>query len=251
MPYILPFIVCHFSLTIYNQGMRSIILYLYIAFCAFMLIPLLLVCALFNWVKPLFFVGKQAIAVGQVILGLKIEYQGLHRIKKNNRYVFMPNHISMLDGPILFKAIPQYVRVILKKGVFRLPVVGLAMKEAHFIPVDRKGKKGGRRAVQKAVRMIQKNNISFLIFPEGTRSRDGKLQKFRRGGFFLAIDSQTPIVPVSILGTYEIMPKGSCFIKKGKVKVIFHPPINVEEYNHENMQELMERVWKRVFSSFN
>ena len=148
--------------------------------------------------------------------------------------------------PLIFKSIPQNVRVILKQGVFRLPVVGQAMKEAHFIPVDRKGKQGGKKAVQKAVRMIKKNNVSFLIFPEGTRSRDGILQKFRRGGFFLAIDSQTPIVPVSIIGTYDLMPKGSFFIKKGKIKIIFHPPLSVKGYHHGNMNEMIEKVWETI-----
>jgi len=214
-----------------------------------MLTPLLLICALLNRPEPIFFVAKQAISVGQLILGLKVEYQGLHWIKKSQRYIFMPNHLSMLDGPLLFKVIPQNVRVILKQGVFKLPVIGEAMKEAHFIPVDRKGKQGGKRAVQRAVRMIQKNNISFLVFPEGTRSDTGKLQKFRRGGFFMAIDSQTPIVPVSIIGTYELMPRGSYFIKKGDVKIIFHPPINVEGFTHKNMSELIEKAWNTISHS--
>jgi len=226
--------------------MRSIILYIYIVFFALMLTPLLLVCALFNWSEPIFWAGKQAIGVGQVILGLNVRYQGLHRIKKNQRYVYMPNHLSMLDGPLIFKAIPHNVRVILKEGVFRLPVVGQAMKEGHFIPVDRKGKQGGKRAVQKAVSMIQKNNISFLIFPEGTRSHTGNLQKFRRGGFFMAIDSQTPIVPISIVGTYGLMPRGSYFIKKGEVKIIFHPSFSVEGYNHDNMHELIRKVFQII-----
>lgn len=223
--------------------MRSILLYIFIVFYALMLIPILLVCAFLNRPGPLFLLGRHAVAVGEVILGLRIEYKGLHRIRKKQRYIYMPNHLSMLDGPLIFKSIPQNVRVILKQEVFRLPVVGQAMKEAHFIPVDRMGKEGGKRAVQRAVRMIKKNNVSFLIFPEGTRSRDGKLQKFRRGGFFMAIDSQTPIVPVSIKGTYELMPKGSYFIKKGKIKIIFHPPVLVEGYHRKNMHELIEKVW--------
>ena len=226
--------------------MRSIILYIYIVFFALMLSPLLLVCALLNRPEPIFFAGKQAIAVGQIILGLKVEYQGIHRIKKKQRYIYMPNHLSMLDGPLLFKIIPQNVRVILKQGVFKIPVIGEAMKEAHFIPVDRKGNQGGKRAVQRAVRMIQKNNISFLIFPEGTRSHTGKLQKFRRGGFFMAIDSKTPIVPISIFGTYELMPRGSYFIKKGEVKIIFHPPVSVEAYTHDNMHELIRKVFQII-----
>jgi len=226
--------------------MRSLILYVFLIVTALLLSPILLVCLLFNWPGPLFFIAKHAISVGEIILGLKIEYQGLHRIKKSQRYIYMPNHLSMLDGPLIFKAIPHNVRVILKQGVFQIPVLGPAMKEAHFIPVDRKGKEGGKRAVQRAVRMIIKNNISFLIFPEGTRSHTGELQKFRRGGFFLAIDSRTPVVPVSIIGTYELMPRGSYFIKKGKVTIIFHPPVPVQGYTHENMSELIDKVFQII-----
>jgi len=164
--------------------MRSIILYLFIVFCALMLTPILLVCALYNRPEPLFFLGKHAVAVGEVILGLRIEYKGLHRIKKDHRYIFMPNHLSMLDGPLIFKSIPQNVRVILKQGVFRLPVVGQAMKEAHFIPVDRMGKQGGKRAVQKAVFMIKKKQCLFSYFSGRDSKQRRKTSEIQTGWFF-------------------------------------------------------------------
>jgi 1-acyl-sn-glycerol-3-phosphate acyltransferase len=89
---------------------------------------------------------------------------------------------------------------------------------------------------------MKEKSYSFLIFPEGTRSRHGKLQDFRRGGFFLAATSQSPIIPVSILGTYELMPKGQFIVKKGKIKVVFHAPISIEGYQKDNLPILMDKV---------
>ena len=90
--------------------------------------------------------------------------------------------------------------------------------------------------------MIKEKGISFLIFPEGTRSRDGKLQPFKRGGFFLAASSQVPVFPVSIKGSYALLPKGSFFAKKGKVDVIFHPPVSVQGFDRNSLPQLMRKV---------
>ncbi len=90
--------------------------------------------------------------------------------------------------------------------------------------------------------MIKEKGFSFLIFPEGTRSRDGKLQPFKRGGFFLAANSQVPVFPVSIKGSYALLSKGSFFVKKGKVDVIFHPPVSVQGFDRNNLPKLMGKV---------
>ncbi|MFQ5722337.1 MAG: lysophospholipid acyltransferase family protein, partial [Candidatus Aminicenantales bacterium] len=97
-------------------------------------------------------------------------------------------------------------------------------------------------SIDRATRLIKEKGFSFLIFPEGTRSRDGKIQAFKRGGFFLAVNSQVPIVPISIKGTYELMPRGSFFVKKGKIKVVFHPPFPVSGYNKNNLNKLVEKI---------
>ena len=161
---------------------------------------------------------------------------------KDTPYIFMSNHLSFLDGPLLFWAIPRSIRVILKKEVFRIPVIGLGMRLVDFVPVDRKGLRGGRRSIDRAVRLIREKGFSFLIFPEGTRSRDGKLQAFRRGGFFLAVESRTPIVPISIRGTFELMPRGSFFVRRGRVKIVFHEPVPVNDYGADRFSGLSDRV---------
>jgi 1-acyl-sn-glycerol-3-phosphate acyltransferase len=167
---------------------------------------------------------------------------GLEGLDKKKAYVFMPNHLSFLDGPLMFMIIPRAVRIILKKEVFRIPIIGWAMKIAEFIPVDRKGIRGGKKSVDRAIGLMRERGYDFLIFPEGTRSLDGKLKSLKRGGFFMAVSSQTDIVPVSIQGTLELMPKGQLSVKRGKIKVVFHPAISVQDYTLDNLPNLLEKV---------
>ncbi len=222
--------------------MRTIVLCIILGIIAILLIPVILLCFLIRWPLPVIMIGKGAIRLGLKILGIRLDVSGPERIDKKTSYVFMCNHLSAIDGPLLYVLIPQSIRVILKKEAFRIPVIGLAMRLVGFIPVDRKGLRGGKKSIERATRTIKEKGYSFLIFPEGTRSRDGKLQLFKRGGFFLALNSQVPVAPVSIQGTFELMPKKSFFIKKGNVRVAFHPVVPVQEYNRDTLPRLMDRV---------
>ncbi len=228
--------------------MRTLLLLLLYVIIAVLAIPLIIVCAIFKWVYPLYFVGRTGVHLGRLILGVRIEAVGLEKIESQKTYVFMPNHESFLDGPMMFIITPQFMRVILKKEIFRVPILTQGMKVAEFIPVDRKGQKGGREAIKRAVRLIQDKKHSFLIFPEGTRTRNGKLQRFRRGGFYLALQSQVPIVPVSINGSFELMPKGSFFTKKGTIRVKLHAPVPMEGFSEANLDALMDRIYNTVLS---
>lgn len=226
----------------YNCPVRTVILFLLCILITLLLVPLLLVCAVFGWGHVLILLGKGFMHLSRFVLGLKVEVHGLERIDKSKPYVFMSNHLSFLDGPLLFMLIPQNVRVILKKEVFRIPVIGMGMRVAGFVPVDRRGIRGGKRSIDRAVRLIRDKRYSFLIFPEGTRSLDGKLQEFKRGGFFLALNSQIPIVPISLSGTFELMPKKKFFVKRGTIKVLVHPPVTVQGYDVQSLPRLIQRV---------
>jgi 1-acyl-sn-glycerol-3-phosphate acyltransferase len=222
--------------------MRTIFLLIIYVLITLLLIPVLLLCFLFKSSHPLIWAGKEAMGLGPKILGIRIEVTGVEVVEEDKSYIFMSNHLSFLDGPLLYFVIPQPIRVILKKEIFRIPVIGLGMKQVGFVPVDRKGIRGGKKSIDHAVRLIKDKGYSFLIFPEGTRSRNGKLQEFRRGGFFLALASQSAIVPISIQGSYELMPKGSFFVKKGNIKVSFHPPISVRGNRKDDLPALLEQV---------
>lgn len=188
-------------------------------------IPLLVICFVLRMRQPLFTFAKAALRLIRALAGIKADVSGLENIDKKKACVFMSNHLSFIDGPLLFLLIPQPVRVILKKQIFRVPVLGQGMRFAGFVPVDRKGARQGRKAVDRAAFLMRTKNHSFLIFPEGTRSRDGNLQPFKRGGFFLALAAGAPVVPVSVSGTFELMPRGSLFIRPGRIRVRFHPPL--------------------------
>jgi len=222
--------------------MRTLIYFILLIILALSLIPLLLFCFLTRLSQPIIFFGKQAIRLGQKILGVDLDVQGVEKINRNSAYVFMANHMSFLDGPLLFWLIPQPVRVLLKKEAFRIPVVGLGMRQVGFIPVDRKRLKGGKQSIERASRLIKEKAYSFLIFPEGTRSRDGLLQSFKRGGFFLAINAQVPILPITIRGSFELMPRGSFFVKRGKIKVKFYEPVPVKGFDRGGIPELSDKV---------
>jgi 1-acyl-sn-glycerol-3-phosphate acyltransferase len=204
---------------------RTILAGLAALVCILLLLPLLLACFLLRLRQPLFIFAKGALSLIRGLAGLKVEVCGLENVDRRKAYVFMANHLSFIDGPLLFLLIPQPARVILKKQIFRVPVLGQGMRFVGFVPVDRKGVRQGRMAIDRAALLMKTKRYSFLIFPEGTRSRDGNLQPFKRGGFFLAQAAGAPVVPVSIRGTFGLMPRGSLFIKPGRIRVRFHPPL--------------------------
>ncbi len=230
--------------------MQTLILVLVYVLVILLAVPLFLFCFLTRWSVPLLLLGKAALAAGLKILGIRLNVIGRDAVDKSKPSVFMANHMSFLDGPLLFYLIPQVVRVIMKKEIFRIPILGWSMGFVGFVPVDRKGLKSGRRSIERATQLIKTKGYSYLIFPEGTRSRNGELQPFRRGAFFLAINSQAPIVPITIEGTYDLMPKGSLMTKKGTVRVIFHKAVPVSGLVEKDMPDLIEHVRTQIQSDF-
>jgi 1-acyl-sn-glycerol-3-phosphate acyltransferase len=227
---------------------RSLILVLFYVLLVIIVVPVLIVGAAFGIRKGLMAYGKWAMRVSRRWLGIEVETSGLEELDRVRPGVFMANHQSFMDGPLLFMLLPGRTRVILKKSVLRLPVVGPAMRYVGFIPVDRKHTSGGRRSIAWAVRAMKMKGHSFLIFPEGTRSRTGKIQEFRRGGFFLAIESGAPIVPITISGTFELMPKGQWFVRPGRIRVAFHDPVPTAGLTPEDIPALSDRVKAAIVS---
>ncbi len=228
--------------------MRTIFLLALYLILVVILFPVVVFCHLFRTAKPLYILGRSAIRLGQKILGLRLQIVGLDKLDQKKAYVFMPNHLSFLDGPLMFMILPRDVRIILKKEIFRIPIIGWAMQIAEFIPVDRKGLRGGKKSVERATNMMREKGYDFLIFPEGTRSLDGTLKSLKRGGFFLAVNSQTDIVPVSIQGTFKLMPKGQFSVKRGKIMVVFHRAISMKDYTVDSLPNLLEKVRHAIAS---
>ena len=173
--------------------------------------------------------------------GVRVEINGLSNIDKEKSHIYIPNHLSFFDIFSLLAYLPVDFKFILKKELMHIPILGWAMKRAGYISIDRSSPAKAKCTIDRAVDKI-KNGDSFVIFAEGTRSYDGHLQPLKRGAFHLAIASGSPIVPVAIKGTKEIMPKGSFKIHRGFVTIQVGAPVETINYTKQTMSDLIDRV---------
>jgi 1-acyl-sn-glycerol-3-phosphate acyltransferase len=177
---------------------------------------------------------------GVWLTGVRVQTVGLDRLDQSRTYIFMTNHISNLDPPIQTPLIPRRTSVMVKKELFRVPILGKAMRIGSMLPVDRGNRDAGIEAVRAAKKVLQQERLNMIIYVEGKRSFDGKLLPFKKGPFYLAVECGVPVVPMTIVGTFYAMPKARFAIKPGLVKVIFHPPIEPTDFGSRD--DLMEKV---------
>jgi len=176
---------------------------------------------------------------GVKLAGVKVETVGLEKIDVSRTYIFMSNHTSNLDPPLLLPLIPRRTSVMAKKELFGYPILGEVMRLGSLVPVDRGNRDAGITAVEEAAKVV-KEGVNMTIYVEGKRSFDGKLLPFKKGPFYLAMECGVPVVPVTIVGTHDLMPKARFQITPGLVRVLFHDPIEPRDF--ENRDCLMERV---------
>jgi len=176
---------------------------------------------------------------GVGLTGVRVEIVGLDMLDRARTYIFMSNHASNLDPPIQIPLIPRRTSVMVKKELFKTPILGPAMRMASLVPVDRGNRDAGIEAVEAARAVIQQG-INMTVYVEGKRSFDGKLLPFKKGPFYLAMECGVPVVPITIVGTHYAMPKKRFAIKAGVVKVIFHPAIDPKDFGSREC--LMEKV---------
>lgn len=182
---------------------------------------------------------------GVKLAGVKVETIGLEKLDQSRTYIFMSNHTSNLDPPILLPLIPRRTSVMVKKELFSYPILGEAMRMGSLVPVDRANRDAGIGAVRAAADVVQQG-VNMTIYVEGKRSLDGKLLPFKKGPFYLAMESKVAVVPVTIVGTHEIMPKSRFRISPGTVKVIFHHPIEPQDFgSRESLAEQVRSVIDR------
>jgi 1-acyl-sn-glycerol-3-phosphate acyltransferase len=195
--------------------------------------------------RVLFRVGFWITRIGLPLVGVRVVLIGLERVPRGASIV-MANHSSNLDPPALLPNIPGRVVIYLKASLMRIPVLGYAMRLAGFIPVLRDGTVEGAKASSAAARLALEQGKCVVVFPEGTRSRDGSLLPFKKGPFYLAMDSGAPVVPVSIAGAQRLLPKGSMCLKSGTVTVTFHALLQPAQF--PDKEALMEAVRSSIES---
>ena len=197
-------------------------------------------------VEFLYWIGMGLALMGARVAGARIKLVGLDKIDTAGTYIFMSNHVSNLDPPILVPLIPGRTSVLAKKEIWRIPILGKALDLAEIVPVERSNRDSAISSIRRAGE-VMRHHINMTIFPEGTRSPDGRLMPFKKGPFHLAAETGFPIVPVTILGTYEMMPKGSSIVKSGTVTLVFHPPIDPRQF--ASREELVQAVRDAINSA--
>lgn len=190
-------------------------------------------------IRLLLRVGFWITRAGLPLVGVRVVLRGLEQVAPGASIV-MANHSSNLDPPTLLPNIPGRVVIYLKASLMRIPILGYAMRLAGFIPVQRDGTVEGAKASSAAALNALSQGRCVVVFPEGTRSRDGSLLPFKKGPFFLAMDSGAPVVPVTIANTNRLLPKGSLNLKTGTVTVTFHPPLHPADF--ASKEDLMDAV---------
>ena len=174
---------------------------------------------------PLYAATCFIVRTGFRVAGIRVVVEGRERVPAGMACIFMANHVSNLDPPALIPRIPGRTAAFSKRSIFNIPVFGYCMKLGDFIPVDRSGNADtAQQSVATAQRVLQKG-LHITTFVEGTRSKDGRMLPFKKGPFYLAMQTGAPCIPVSIFGTEALMAKGSFGIKPGTVHIVFHPPI--------------------------
>jgi 1-acyl-sn-glycerol-3-phosphate acyltransferase len=183
------------------------------------------------------------------VSGVHLNICGLENIDPQRSYIIMANHQSYHDIFLLL-TLPVFIHWMAKKELFRMPVFGWILKWIDAISIDRGNKAKTYSSIKNAVEKIR-SGATVLIFPEGTRSPTGYLLPFNKGGFSLAILSRSPILPITIYGTHNVMPKGSLMVHPSRVKVLINPPIETKSLNLRDRDQLMEHVQKLFQQNLN
>jgi 1-acyl-sn-glycerol-3-phosphate acyltransferase len=195
-------------------------------------------------IKLLYRVAMWITSAGVRAAGIKVEVSGLENVPVGRSCIFMSNHVSNLDPPVEVPMLPGRSSVLLKKELMNIPILGRAMRMGQFVPVERGNRRDAAKASVEAAADAMRSGLHILVYPEGTRSVDGRLSTFKKGPFFLAQETQAPIVPIAISGTQTMMQKGSHAIKPGVAQMQLLPIIEPADYG--TREELMAAVRKAI-----
>jgi len=202
--------------------------------------PLLLYTVITRNPDPLYWTALKGTLFFVRAVGVRVNVKGTEHIPPGT-VIFAANHTSSADAPAIVGGIPRRIAVLLKRSLFKVPIVGQAFHLARFIPVDRFNRDSAITSLEKATEAL-KNGQSFLIYPEGTRSPDGRLQELKKGTSVMAIKAGVPLVPVACSNAHRIMRKRSLKIYPGEILVEFLPPIDSAQYSLEQRDELNQRL---------
>ncbi len=175
----------------------------------------------------------------------RIRIRGAENLRPGDTYVYMANHASLIDIPALFACLPHQFRIMAKRGLFWVPFMGWHLWTARHFPIDRGDARKTARSLRRVVEGVQAGR-SLAVFPEGTRTPDGRLQPFKPGAFKIALRAGVAIVPISIRGTFRLLPKTTLAPRPGRVEVIVGTPIDTKGYDESTLPDLIERTRQAI-----
>ncbi len=220
---------------------RTIGVVLFFAFAIIFVMPFLILRSFITGSADFMYeVAMWVVRAALRIAKIRVRVEGVENIPAGV-CVFAANHISNVDPLAFVPAIPRRVSLLVKKELFRIPIFSTAMRQAKFVPVDRSNREAAASSVEQAVRTL-KEGLSFAVYPEGTRSPDGRLRPFKKGTFVMAIQAGVPVVPVSISGAQHLLRKGEWTMRPGEILVRFGAPVDGAEYTMERRAEMLARV---------
>ncbi len=180
---------------------------------------------------------------------LKVTVTGVEKLDPERSYIYMANHQSNADIPLLLGRLPVQFRWLAKAELFKIPIFGRAMRGVGYISINRSNRQSASASLDRAARTIR-DGASVLIFPEGTRSLDGRIRPFKKGGFILSVDSGVPIVPIVIKGTYHVIAKGHLMIRPAPVTMQILDPVETTGYTRKSKDALLERIRSILMENF-
>jgi 1-acyl-sn-glycerol-3-phosphate acyltransferase len=201
----------------------------------------MLLALMFRWKALLYWLGHGGVRLGLLLSGIRFEVEGRENIPLHRAAVYCANHQSNVDPPILFEALHPRMHILYKHEIDRIPILARAFRLGGFIPIDRRNRESAMRSLEAGARSIREGN-SFLIFPEGTRSKTDSLLPFKKGGFVMAQKAGAPIVPVAIRGGREAQRKGSWIIRPVTIRIRAGRPIETSGYQVSQRDQLITTV---------
>ena len=227
-------------------AIRSIATYLAISLYVLVTAPIGMALALaFGWKDLLYILGHGGVRLALALSGIRFKVAGREHVQLGRAAVYCANHQSNVDPPILFEALHPRMHIVFKAELNALPLLARAFRVGGFIPIDRRNKESALRSLEAGAASLRAGN-SFLIFPEGTRSKTADLLPFKRGGFVMAIKAQAPIVPIAIQGGRDAMRKGSKLVWPVTVSIRVGEPIETAGLTVEHRHQLIAEVRGRI-----
>src|SRR5882762_1102738 len=188
------------------------------------------------------------IRAGLAMVGVRVKVSGVERLDPKQTYIFTPNHQSLIEVPLFVTYLGRNPAYLGKKEIFKYPVFGYGIRLIGAVPVDRSNSAAAVESAKLATQNLR-NGKSYVVYPEGTRSRDGRMLPFKKGAFMMAIDAGVPVVPVTVSGASGIMPKAQVKIFPSTVRITVHDPISTKGYSKQNVGALMELTRAEIFSA--